>query len=155
MAKSSSPKISHDEIKHIFEFYRLIHRISRHIEIYREDLAKNLDITGAQLYILSNIYLQHKCTYTELAKISGLAKNTVSITVKPLFVRHLIEKLPEPTDGRISFLTVSTKGKMLLDDCFEKVVASYEKKKLVALNEALGEDSNIITQLKNISQRLE
>ena len=152
---SKGSKISHDEIQRIVEFYRLIRRISRNIEIYRENIAEKLDITGAQLYVLCSIYLQHKCTYSELANVSGLAKNTVSITVKPLLVRHLIEQLPEPTDGRISILTLSAKGKALLDDCFDMVGASYVSNKLVVLNEALGQDTSIITQLQYISKKFE
>ena len=99
-------------------------QISRNIEISRDKSVKKFNLTGAQFYLLYNVLMKGKCTYTELAYQSGLAKNTVSILVKPLIKEHLLEQIPEPSDGRKIKLTLSVKGKELVENILENIAAT-------------------------------
>ena len=121
-----------DDFLDICEFYNLMRQITRHIEIFREKLANNFNMSGAQLYLLWNVSDNEKCTYTELANQSGLAKNTVSFLVKHLIKENLLEQLPEPRDGRKTILTLSTKGKELVQKVLEETATSSEQLKLLS-----------------------
>lgn len=131
-----------DNFQDIFKFYNLMRQINRHLEIFKDKLAKSFNLSGAQLYLLWNVSLKEKCNYTELAKQSGLAKNTVSILVKPLLKENLLEQIPEPRDGRITILTLSTKGKELLQKALEATETSSEQLELLSrrLYSPNGED---------------
>lgn len=122
-----------DNFQDISEFYNLIRQIARHIEISRDQLAKKFNLSGAQFHLLYNVSLIGKCNYTELAKHCGLAKNTVSILVKALLKENLLEQIPEPSDGRITLLTLSPKGRELIRKALEEVdTTSSEQLKLLS-----------------------
>ncbi|MPM75027.1 hypothetical protein SDC9_122018 [bioreactor metagenome] len=126
-------------------------QITRHIEISRDKLAKNFNLSGAQLHLLYNLSLKEKCNYSELAKQSGLAKNTVSILVKSLLKENLLEQIPEPRDGRITLLTLSSKGKELVHDAVLEAVLN-DSKRIRLLSERLysSKDKDILSELHYI-----
>lgn len=142
-----------DNFHDIFEFYTLMRQISRNIEISRDKSIKEFDLTGAQFYLLYNVLMKEKCTYTELANQSGLAKNTVSILVKPLIKEHLLEQIPEPSDGRKIKLTLSVKGKELIQNIVDNITKTNPYN-LRLLSERLyspnSSSDNLLSQLRYV-----
>lgn len=138
-----------DNFRSILEFYNRIRQISRNIEISRDKLVKDFNLSGAHFSLLCNVWLKEKCNYTELANESGLAKNTVSILVKPLIKQNLLVQILEPKDARIILLTLSPKGEELILEIFESITATRSES-LKSLSERLhppnGED--ILSQLQ-------
>lgn len=142
-----------DNFHDIFEFYTLMRQISRNIEISRDKSIKEFDLTGAQFYLLYNVLMKEKCTYTELANQSGLAKNTVSILVKPLIKEHLLEQIPEPSDGRKIKLTLSVKGRELVQNIVDNIAATnIGNLKLLSerLHSSNSNSDNLLSQLRYV-----
>ncbi len=100
----------------IMDFYRTLRQISKEIETSRDRVARQCGVTGAQLYVFWNVRRLHRCTYTELAKNSGLSPNTVSGLVRPLIEKNWLRQSPDPRDGRITYLEIGNEGSKLIKD---------------------------------------
>ena len=95
--------------------------------------------------------LKEKCNYTELAKESGLAKNTVSILVKPLIKQNLLEQVFNPKDARVIQLTLSPKGKELIQEILENIIKTIpEELKLLSERLFLADSEDISSQLRYV-----
>ncbi|AHF08477.1 MarR family winged helix-turn-helix transcriptional regulator [Desulfitobacterium metallireducens] len=135
----------------ISEFYNLMRQITRHIEIFRDNLAKKFNLSGAQLYLLYTLSLKEKCNYSELSKQSGLAKNTVSILVKSLLKENLLEQISEPRDGRITLLTLSIKGKELVQKMvLEAIVTRSEQLESLSKRLYSPKSEDVLSKLRDI-----
>lgn len=73
----------------------------------------NLSIT--QLHYLHAIREKSNPTITELAEIFGVQKSTVTVAINKLVEREFIEKTSSKTDLRVVHITLSEKGKRLID----------------------------------------
>ena len=73
----------------------------------------NLSIT--QLHYLHAIRERSNPTITELAEIFGVQKSTVTVAINKLVERDFIEKTSSKTDLRVVHITLSEKGKRLID----------------------------------------
>ncbi|WP_434511423.1 MarR family winged helix-turn-helix transcriptional regulator [Desulfitobacterium sp. AusDCA] len=139
-----------NNLRSIYEFYNLLRQISRNIEISRDKSTKNYNLSGAQFSLLYNVWLKEKCNYTELAKESGLAKNTVSILVKPLIRQNLLVQIFDSKDARVIQLALSPKGEELIQTILENMAATIPKE-LKLLSERLssgnGEDISSLLRL--------
>lgn len=72
----------------------------------------NLTIT--QLHYLHAIRERGNPTITELAEQLGVQKSTVTVALNRLLQREYIEKTPSETDLRVVHVSLSTKGKQLI-----------------------------------------
>ncbi|MDF2565970.1 MAG: transcriptional regulator, MarR family [Massilibacillus sp.] len=73
----------------------------------------NLSIT--QLHYLHAIREKANPTITELAEIFGVQKSTVTVAINKLLERQFIEKTASKTDLRVVHITLSEKGKRLIE----------------------------------------
>ena len=73
----------------------------------------NLSIT--QLHYLHAIRERSNPTITELAEIFGVQKSTVTVAINKLVERDFIEKTSSKTDLRVVHITLSEKGKRLIN----------------------------------------
>jgi len=72
----------------------------------------NLTIT--QLHYLHAIREMVNPTITELAEKIGVQKSTVTVALNKLLQREYIEKIPSETDLRVIHVSLSMKGKKLI-----------------------------------------
>ncbi|MBP2626593.1 MAG: transcriptional regulator, MarR family [Firmicutes bacterium] len=72
----------------------------------------NLTIT--QLHYLHAIKEMGNPTITELAEKIGVQKSTVTVALNKLLQREYIEKIPSETDLRVIHVSLSMKGKKLI-----------------------------------------
>jgi DNA-binding MarR family transcriptional regulator len=85
-------------------------RLSR--KLRREN--SGADITATQLAALSTIERHEPMTVGDLASHEQVQKPTVTRILADLTERGLVERTPDPLDGRISWLKVSAEGRQLL-----------------------------------------
>ncbi|MFB3161813.1 MarR family transcriptional regulator [Neobacillus sp. 179-J 1A1 HS] len=89
-----------------------------------EALIKNQieeDLTIDQHYIIGYIQKSEECTSTELAEAFEVNKSAITAIINRLADRGLIERTRDENDRRVVYLTLSEKGKELIQKTQEKV----------------------------------
>ena len=64
---------------------------------------------------------------SELAARSGVTKQAISQVVRDLERRELVERAPDPSDGRAQIVRLTARGKALMDDGIDVVFALDEE----------------------------
>ena len=94
-----------------------LERIAEVIKSLQWSVAKELQLSPIQIQVL--LFIEHHkgdlCTVSYLAKEFNVTKPTISDTVRVLYYKDLLDKIPHPTDSRSFSLQLSFKGKRLLD----------------------------------------
>ena len=105
--KGMKIKLQKEVLKHFREIF-----IQAKSEL--KDNVKKTGLSGAQLWIMQQIYNFNGISNTELAKNLTLHVSTCSILVNKLIKKGLVEKTRSSTDERKIVLTISLKGKQLM-----------------------------------------
>jgi DNA-binding MarR family transcriptional regulator len=79
-----------------------------------KDNVKKTGLTGAQLWIMQQVYNFNGISNSELSKNLTIHVSTCSLLVNKLIKKNLIEKTRDPKDERKIVLTLSPKGKQLM-----------------------------------------
>ena len=92
-------------------------------------LQHRLAPTGIQPYQLGLVtHIRHAqpVTPTEISAASGVPPTTLRDNVQRLVDRGLVERRPNPNDGRSYFLVVTERGAELLHEAGEALLRAYE-----------------------------
>jgi DNA-binding MarR family transcriptional regulator len=77
-------------------------------------IALEDEIAMPELVVLVRLDKGGPYTVTELAKLVGVASQSMGATVSRLDGRKLIDRRPDPTDGRRVYISISKAGRKLL-----------------------------------------
>ena len=105
--KGMKIKLQKEVLKHFREIY-----IQAKSEL--KDNVKKTGLSGAQLWIMQQVYNFNGISNAELAKNLTIHVSTCSLLVNKLIKKNLIEKNRDPKDERKIVLTLSPKGKQLM-----------------------------------------
>ena len=105
--KGMKIKLQKEVLKHFREIF-----IQAKSEL--KDNVKKTGLSGAQLWIMQQIYNFNGISNAELAKNLTIHVSTSSLLVNKLIKKNLIEKTRDPKDERKIVLTLSPKGKQLM-----------------------------------------
>lgn len=105
--KGMKTKLEKEVLKHFREIF-----IQAKSEL--KDNVKKTGLTGAQLWIMQQIYNFNGISNSELSKNLTIHVSTCSLLVNKLIKKNLIEKTRDPKDERKIVLTLSPKGKHLM-----------------------------------------
>ena len=105
--KGMKIKLQKEVLKHIREIF-----IQAKSEL--KDNVKKTGLSGAQLWIMQQVYNFNGISNAELAKNLTIHVSTSSLLVNKLIKKNLIEKTRDPKDERKIVLTLSPKGKQLM-----------------------------------------
>lgn len=100
-------KLQKEVLKHFREIF-----IQAKSEL--KDNVKKTGLTGAQLWIMQQVYNFNGISNAELANNLTIHVSTCSLLVNKLIKKNLIEKTRDPKDERKIVLTLSPKGKQLM-----------------------------------------
>lgn len=100
-------KLQKEVLKHFREIF-----IQAKSEL--KDNVKKTGLSGAQLWVMQQVYNFNGISNAELAKNITIHVSTSSILVNKLIKKNLIEKTRDPKDERKIILTLSPKGKQLM-----------------------------------------
>ena len=100
-------KLQKEVLKHFREIF-----IQAKSEL--KDNVKKTGLSGAQLWIMQQVYNFNGISNAELAKNLTIHVSTCSLLVNKLIKKNLIEKTRDPKDERKIVLTLSPKGKQLM-----------------------------------------
>lgn len=76
--------------------------------------AAGLPVTEAGSSLLRSVSRHGPLTLSELAGRVGLDQSTVSRQIQPLVSNGLVDRAPDPADGRSTLISLSTEGERLL-----------------------------------------
>jgi len=106
--------------------------------------VKKTGLSGAQLWIMQQIYSNEGISNAELAKNLTIHASTCSILVNKLIKKHLIEKTRSQSDERKIILKMTSKGKELMthapkspEGAIPKTLKKLEVEELEELNKVL------------------
>ena len=105
--KGMKIKLEKEVLKHFREIF-----IQAKSEL--KDNVKKTGLTGAQLWIMQQVYNFNGISNSELSKNLTIHVSTCSLLVNKLIKKNLIEKTRDPKDERKIVLTLSPKGKQLM-----------------------------------------
>ena len=105
--KGMKIKLQKEVLKHFREIF-----IQAKSEL--KDNVKKTGLSGAQLWIMQQVYNYNGISNAELAKNLTIHVSTSSLLVNKLIKKNLIEKTRDPKDERKIVLTLSPKGKQLM-----------------------------------------
>ena len=105
--KGMKIKLQKEVLKHFREIF-----IQAKSEL--KDNVKKTGLSGAQLWIMQQVYNFNGISNAELAKNLTIHVSTCSLLVNKLIKKNLIEKKRDPKDERKIVLTLSPKGKQLM-----------------------------------------
>lgn len=105
--KGMKIKLQKEVLKHFREIF-----IQAKSEL--KDNVKKTGLSGAQLWIMQQVYNYNGISNAELAKNLTIHVSTCSLLVNKLIKKNLIEKTRDPKDERKIILALSPKGNQLM-----------------------------------------
>ena len=114
----------------------LIHDVSRLRRTVMDRKMKPMGITRSQWWVLTNLS-RHEgdaLTQVELARLLDVGKVTVGGLIDRLEENGLVERTPDPNDRRVRRITVSPKGRKLVDE-MQAVALELNNQSMVGVSE--------------------
>ncbi len=108
------------------------------------------DITPSQSSALARIEQSGPVRLGTLAELEGTTAATMSRVIDSLADRHLIERVPDPRDGRASVVGLSPQGGALLHE----IRARYTEVLRGALAELTHEEQRVLRRAVPVLERL-
>lgn len=85
------------------------------------------DITPVQSHILFEVDRQHQPSIQQIAETLGTDITTFSRQVQSLIKMNLIKKTPDPTDRRVSTLSLTVEGKYVATTIDQQMNAYFDE----------------------------
>ncbi len=121
------------------------------VRIQRQLRAKTAsDITPSQSSALARIEQSGPVRLGSLAELEGTTAATMSRVIDSLADRHLIERVPDPLDGRASLVRLSIEGGALLHE----LRARYTEVLRAAMDELTDEEQRVVRSAIPVLERL-
>jgi DNA-binding MarR family transcriptional regulator len=108
------------------------------------------DITPSQSSALARIEQSGPVRLGSLAELEGTTPATMSRVIDSLALRRLIERIPDPLDGRASLVRLSSEGGALLHELRARNTAALRG----ALDELSPEEQRVIRRAIPVLERL-
>ncbi|MFS0725615.1 MarR family winged helix-turn-helix transcriptional regulator [Paenibacillus sp. 1P07SE] len=106
--------------------------VNRQLNAMMRDFVPE-EITVDQYATLRYIHQQRRCTSSELAEVFCVAKSSISAIITRLFDKQLIDRVPDEKDRRVTYLTLTDKGKAISEE-MERLIQERLAKYLGAFN---------------------
>ena len=104
--------------------WALDHRLQSHSKRMKKSHA---GVTGPQRLVLRILELVPDIAPSELARILFFHKSTVSIVLRSLEQQNLVRRAPHPTDRRAIVLSLTPKGRRVVEQRTGTVEAVFRK----------------------------
>lgn len=111
MAKPKPSKANHAEVSRAINALR---RMVRGLRAAAEAVERDLKVSAAQLFVLSELAESPDQSVKDLAQVTMTTHSTVSEIVSQLLAKGLVTRSTDPTDARRSVLRLTRQGSNLL-----------------------------------------
>ncbi|MBI4860959.1 MAG: MarR family transcriptional regulator [Candidatus Riflebacteria bacterium] len=116
-----------EELGEVLQFMRLIWAVDHGLHATSKRMGKGLGITGPQRLVIRILGQFPSATPGELARLLCIHPSTLTIILKNLERRGLVERSPDPLDGRSCRLSLSRQGKRLAGPSAGTVESAVEQ----------------------------
>jgi len=127
------------------QFLRLIWAIDHSLCVSSKKMHKTLGITGPQRLVLRFVGLFPGVTPGRLARLLCLHPGTLTVILRGLEKRRLVDRTLNPEDGRSSQFRLSAKGRRFeenspgtIEYVVDRVLARFPEAKIAAVKSVLG-----------------
>ncbi|MET4612382.1 DNA-binding MarR family transcriptional regulator [Rhodococcus sp. PvR044] len=129
-----------------------VKRISALLELAVEPVYNDADLTVAEVELLVPLrYADEAVTAIRLAELLGMTRAGVSKNLAKLERRGLLNRAPNPTDGRSAFINLTDAGVRAIDDVFPRELDAHAQ-----LLAGLGPDRDkVIVVLTRLADAME
>ena len=111
MAKPKASKANQAEVSRAINALR---RMVRGLRAAAETVERDLKISAAQLFVMSELAASPAQSVKDLAQVTMTTHSTVSEIVSQLLTKGLVTRTTDPTDARRSVLRLTRRGSNLL-----------------------------------------
>ena len=111
MAKAKTGKADQAEVARAINALR---RMVRGLRAAAETVERDLKISAAQLFVMSELAQSPAQSIKDLAQVTMTTHSTVSQVVSQLLAKDLVTRTVDPTDGRRSVLRLTRQGASVL-----------------------------------------
>ena len=111
MAKVKATKASQADVARAINALR---RMVRGLRAAAEAVERDLKISAAQLFVMSELAESPDQSVKDLARVTMTTHSTVSEVVSALLAKGLLTRTADPRDGRRSVLRLTRQGTMIL-----------------------------------------
>ncbi|GIN72782.1 MarR family transcriptional regulator [Bacillus sp. J14TS2] len=122
---------------------RALDSIKKRVE---EDI-RCLGLNPTEFAVLELIYNKGEQPIQKIGEKVLIASSSITYVVDKLEKKKLLERKPCPNDRRITFATITAKGKELMDDVFPKHSLAIQK---IVAGLDMDEKQQMIEQLKKL-----
>ncbi|MDQ5912931.1 MAG: MarR family transcriptional regulator, organic hydroperoxide resistance regulator [Patescibacteria group bacterium] len=122
--------------------------LHRHIATSRDTFLSQFELSRPQVDLLYCLHAGKKTT-SELAKIFGVSSSAVSQMTDQLQLRKLVERVPDASDKRVSYIQLSHHGTTTFCTIREKFMEHISTKFKGVTIEELQTLLTIITNVEN------
>ena len=127
----------------------LLWRVTRRWQRELTAALKPLELTHVQFVLLASAWWLERPTQRELADQAGTDPMMTSQVVRGLEKRGLIERRPDPSDGRARRLVVTRRGRALAERAV-RVVEAADREFFDAAG-ADGDSERLVTMLRRLA----
>jgi DNA-binding MarR family transcriptional regulator len=110
--------------------YPLYAELERKYKLLRDDVA-----------IINCLSITSATSAQQIVRYTGRTKNSISRAVAKLETERILRREPDPRDGRVSTLSLTTRGKRLFDQ-IKGYFAARDKRLIEVLSESEKRDFN-------------
>ncbi len=107
-------------------FLSPIHKAIRRIELYMQGALAGLDASSTDGHLLSYLRSYAPCPISELHRVFGLKKSTLTSVLDRLENRDLVARHPHPDDRRSTLLHITDEG-LALAELIQRPVDELER----------------------------
>lgn len=133
-------------------FLSPIHKASRQIAVYFEDYMEELGVSTQEGHLLSYMRSYAPCPISELVRVFGLKRSTLTSMLDRLEGQELIAREVNPEDRRSFVIRLTWRGRRLADR-IQKIVEALEKqlRSMVSANDVKG-FSTVMSAINEVTQ---
>ncbi|AEX84584.1 MarR family transcriptional regulator [Marinitoga sp. 1135] len=108
-------------------FEKIIRDICFKVKVEGRKIIKNSDISPAQFDLLQILYFRGPKRVTDISLILGITKSTTTGLINRLEASGYLEKVKDKRDKRVTTITITEKGKNVIDEVIKARVEFMQK----------------------------
>jgi DNA-binding MarR family transcriptional regulator len=128
-----------------------LRRVIRAIDQHSRNLVQSHGLTGPQALLLTEIVRHQQITGSELAKRVSLSQATVTVVIKRLESRNLLQRSRDSEDKRKVILHATEQGKILVKESVPLLQERFQQR-LSELKD--WEQNQLLSSLQRISEMM-
>jgi DNA-binding MarR family transcriptional regulator len=106
-------------------FLQTVWALDHGLQSHSKRMKAQKGVTGPQRLVLRMLELTPGAPPSELARALCFHKSTVSVILRSLEQARLVRRAPDPTDGRAVFLSLTPKGRRVVQQRSGTVEAAF------------------------------